>query len=86
MKTEIEFGVNVSQAAEPSSWSIRGQMAHASRRDRATPLADLQAMKRDYVAAKIAEYVEAEVRKIPPLTDEQISRISRAMRGTTATG
>lgn len=59
-------------------------MAHASRRDRATPLAELRAMKRDYTAAKIAEYVEAEVRKIPPLTDEQISRISRAMRGTAA--
>jgi len=60
---------------------MRGQLAVASRKDRNTSPERLAELKRDYAAAKIAEFVEREVRKAPPLTPEQIAIISRAMRG-----
>lgn len=85
-KKPVVRSLEMSKPKEPASGSIKGQLAFASRRDQATPVAELRVLKRDYVAAKLAEHIEAEVRKIPPLTDEQVSRISRAMRGSTASG
>lgn len=64
---------------------MRGQLAVASRKDRKTSPARLEQLKRDYAAAKIAEFVEREVRNAPPLTAEQMARISRAMRGQATT-
>ncbi|WP_426979232.1 hypothetical protein ACQCSU_08110 [Pseudarthrobacter sp. O4] len=63
---------------------IHGKLAVASRKDRKTSPQRLAELKRDHTAAKIAEYVEREVRNAPPLTPEQLARISRAMRGTSA--
>lgn len=74
----------MTQALEPNSGSIKGMLAYASRRDQHTPPERLAELKRDYAAAKIAEFVEREVRKAPPLTPEQLARISRAMRGSVA--
>jgi hypothetical protein len=65
--------------------SAKAQLSAAHRKDRNTAPERLSELKRDYAAAKIAEFVEREVRKAPPLTDEQLARISRAMRGTTIT-
>lgn len=65
----------------PSSKSIQGKLAHASRRDAKTDPRKLAILRRDRKAAQLAELVEREVRKIEPLTDEQIRRISQIMRG-----
>lgn len=67
-----------------SSMSIRGKMARASRRDSNTDPETLRALERDYRAARFEEIVAREVRKIEPLTDEQIRRISQVMRGQAA--
>lgn len=63
---------------------IQCKLAVASRKDRKVSPERLAELKRDYAAARIAEFVEREVRKAPPLTKEQLARISRAMRGTSA--
>lgn len=65
----------------PSSKTIQGQLAHASRRDSKTDPRTLAILRRDHKAAQLAEMVAREVRKIEPLTDEQITRISQIMRG-----
>lgn len=65
--------------------SAHSKLAVASRKDRNTTPATLNQLKRDYAAAKIAEFVERELRKAPPLTPEQLAIISRAMRGRPTT-
>lgn len=65
---------------------IRGKLAVASRKDRNTSPEVLAELKRDYATAKIAEFVEREIRRAPKLTEEQLAIISRAMRGTAASG
>lgn len=74
----------MTQVLEPNSSSLKGMLAYASRRDQHTAPERLAELKRDYAAARIAEFIEREVRKAPPLTPEQLARISRAMRGTSA--
>lgn len=64
--------------------SAKAQLSAAHRKDRKVAPERLAEMKRDYTAAKIAEFVEREIRKAPPLTPEQIAIISRAMRGQAA--
>lgn len=66
--------------------SAHSKWAVANRKDRNVPKEKVDELRRDYAAVKIAEFVEREVMKAPPLTEEQIAIISRAMRGTTATG
>ncbi|MEV8079764.1 hypothetical protein AB0O38_09045 [Pseudarthrobacter oxydans] len=66
--------------------SAKAQLSAAHRKDRNTAPEKIAELRRDYAAAKIAEFVEREVRKAPPLTEEQMAIISRAMRGATATG
>jgi hypothetical protein len=74
--------LGVAQVA--SSMSIRGKMARASRRDSNTDPETMQALERDYRAARFEEIVAREVRKIEPLSDGQIRRISQIMRGQAA--
>lgn len=69
----------------PSSKTIQGRLAHASRRDAKTSPAELAILRRDLKAAQLAELVAREVRKIEPLTDDQIRRISQIMRGQART-
>lgn len=64
--------------------SAKAQLSAAHRRDRNTAPEKLVELKRDYAAAKIAEFVEREIRRAPKLTEEQLAIISRAMRGTAA--
>lgn len=64
--------------------SAKAQLSAAHRKDRQVAPERLAELRRDYTAAKIAEYVEREVRKAPPLTPEQLAIISRAMRGQAA--
>lgn len=69
---------------QPSSKTIQGKLARASRRDANTDPAVIARLRSDYHAAVIAEFVTREVRKAPMMTAEQLARISRAMRGTDA--
>lgn len=70
--------------AAQTAHMIQGKLAVASRKDRKVSPQRLADLRRDYAAARIAEFVEREVRKAPPLTAEQLARISKAMRGTSA--
>lgn len=62
------------------SWThTRSQIAHAKRRD---PDADVTELRRQLKAERLAEYVERVVSEAPPLTDEQLSRITAILRPT----
>lgn len=65
--------------------SAHSKWAVANRKDRDVPKETVDELRRNYAAEKIADFVEREVSKAPPLTDDQLARISRAMRGTTST-
>jgi hypothetical protein len=59
--------------------SAKAAFAAANRRDRNVSPERVEELRRDYTAAKIAEYVRDELSECRPLTEKQINRIFLAL-------